>query len=534
MKLFLAFLLLTAILLTACKDATTSIDTATVFRYNEHANVTSLDPAFAKDQRNIWVVNQLFNGLVRLDENLEVTTDIATHWNISNDALTYTFFIQPDVYFYHDATLPKSLPQRTVTATDFKFSLERLTDPSLASPGAWIMADVASITALDALTLEIKLKNQFPAFLGLLTMKYASVVQPEAVAYYGDTFRANPIGTGPFYLKRWEENVKMVLRKNPNYFEKDVNGSALPYLEAVAITFKNDKQSEFLEFAQGNLDFINAIDPSYKDELLTTNGDLKPAYYKSVNLIKTPFLNTEYLGINLNSKQPEYKSKALRQAINHSFDRVKMIKYLRNNIGIAATSGFIPQGLPSGGVVKGYDYDVVKARKLVAQYKKESGDKNPKIEIVTSANYLDLCEFIQKELEKTGIAATVTVMPPSTIRQERSKGNLNVFRSSWIADYPDAENYLSLFYAPNVTPVGSNYTYFKNNSFDSLYEQALAQPDSKARRALYIKMDSILINEAPVVSLYYDQSVRFVSKRVTGMQVNGVNMLDLVKVKKTR
>lgn len=521
--------LLLLIIIISCKDASLQIDDSTVFRYNEHANITTLDPAFAKDQRNIWACNLIYNGLVKLDKNLEVVADLASSWQVSEDALTYTFTLKKDIYFHENSAFAKA---RTVTAADFKYSLERLSDPKVASSGAWVMSNVKSITAPADHQLIIELQQPFPAFLGLLTMKYCSVVMPEAVKHYGNEYRSNPVGTGPFYLKRWEENVKMVLRKNKHYHEVDDSGTSLPYLEAVAITFKSDKQSEFLEYAQGNLDFINAIDPSYKDELLTTTGDLKPKYESTTRLVKAPFLNTEYLGLYLDSNTPELQSKLLRQAINKGFDREKMIKYLRNNIGIPATSGLIPKGLPAGGVVQGYSYNVTEAQQLVQQYITETGDQNPEITITTGANYLDLCEFIQKELEKIGIATSVEVMPPSTLRQARSAGNLDIFRSSWIADYPDAENYLSLGYSKNFSPNGPNYTHFKNHRYDQLYEQALTLPSAADRKDLYIKMDSIIISEAPIVPLYYDESVRFISKKVSGLETNAVNMLDLSRVRK--
>lgn len=523
---FLLFILL----FISCGTDDIAIDSSTVFSYNEHANITTLDPAFAKDQRNIWACNLIYNGLVKLDKNLEVVPDLAASWTISQDALTYTFRLKDDVYFHENSAFAKA---RKVTATDFKYSLERLIDPAVASNGAWVMTHVEHIKVIDAETLVIELKQAFPAFLGLLTMKYCSVLMPEAVAHYGNSYRSNPVGTGPFYLKRWEENVKMVLRKNQQYHEQDSTGHALPYLEAVAITFKSDKQSEFLEYAQGNLDFINAIDPSYKDELLTTTGALQPKYESTTQLIKAPFLNTEYLGFYLDSNTPEIKSKPLRQAINKGFDRKKMIKYLRNNIGIPATSGLIPAGLPAGGVVKGYEYNRTEAIELVQQYIAATGNKNPSITITTGANYLDLCEFIQKELEKIGITTSVEVMPPSTLRSNRSAGQLDIFRSSWIADYPDAENYLSLGYSKNFSPNGPNYTHFKNETYDLLYEQALRLPSATDRKELYIKMDSIIINEAPIVPLYYDESVRFISKKVTGLETNAVNMLDLTRVRKS-
>jgi len=335
-------------------------------------------------------------------------------------------------------------------------------------------------------------------------------------------------------MKRWEENVKLVLRRNKNYHETDENGKPLPYLEAVAITFKNDKQSEFLEFAQGNLDFINALDPSYKDELLTSQGSLKPKYEESVNIIKAPFLNTEYLGLQLDSDTPELQSLKLRRAINHGFDRKQMIKYLRNNIGQAATSGFIPKGLPAGGITSGFNYDPNYAKQLIEEYKQETGDSNPEITISTNANYLDLCEYIQKELEKIGLSVNIDVMPPSTLRQARSAGQLDVFRSSWIADYPDAENYLSLFYSKNFAPNGPNYTHFSNELYDRYYEQSLINPKASEREELYVKMDSLIIDNAAIVPLYYDQSVRFISKKVTGLETNGINILDLTRVKKSK
>lgn len=518
------------LLLASCTNSGKSIDNSTVFRYNEHANITTLDPAFAKDQRNIWACNQIYNGLVKLDNNLNIVPDLASSWQVSDDALSYTFYLKKGIRFHDDPAFAKA---RTVNAHDFKFSLERLQNAELAAPGSWVMDPVQNIVVNNEYELTIQLKQVFPAFLGLLTMKYCSVIPQEAVGFYGNELRKNPIGTGPFYLKRWEENVKMVLRRHPNYFETDAKGNQLPYLEAVAISFKPDKQSEFLEFAQGNIDFINGLDPSYKDELLTSNGDLKPKYKQTVSLKKHPFLNTEYLGLNLKSGGDALKSPLIREAINIGFDRVKMIKYLRNNVGKPALHGFIPMGLPAGGVVNGYEYDPERAAQLILQYKERYPDNVPSIAISTGANYLDLCEYIQRELEKIGLSVSVEVMPPSTLRQMRKAGNLQVFRSSWIADYPDAENYLALFYSKNQAPSGSNYTFFNDTVYDALYEKSLQLGNLKDRLPLYKSMDSIIVNQAPVVPLFYDESMRFISKNVHGLESNAVNMLELKSVSKT-
>lgn len=523
------FLFFTGTLLISCGNDSEKNKDHLVFRYNEFANISSLDPAFAKDQRNIWPCNQLYNGLVQLDENLNVQPDLAKSWTISDSGKTYTFLLRTDVFFHKNAIFGKD-STRTVKSDDVAFSLKRLTDPQVASPGSWVLRNVESFETVNDSVFKIHLKQTFPAFLGLLSMKYCSVIPTEMEQL---DFRTSPIGTGPFHFKRWEENEKLVFRRNELYFEKDEHGNQLPYLEAVAITFLTDKQSEFLQFAQGNIDFLSGLDPSYKDELLTIEGKLREKYADRVRMKTSPYLNTEYLGIYLDSELPENKSLLLRKAINYGFDRTKMITYLRNGIGFPGVNGIIPKGLPGFADLEGYTYQPEKAAELVETYKQNTGDKNPGIAISTSAIYVDLCEYIQRELQKIGIEASVNVMPPSTIRQQRSIGELQVFRASWIADYPDAQNYLSLFYSKNFSPNGPNYTHFSSNEFDKLYEKSLQTTEDKKRIALYTKMDSIIIAHAPIVPLYYDEVVRFTQKNVSGLGINPVNMLDLSRVKKS-
>jgi ABC-type transport system substrate-binding protein len=236
----------------------------------------------------------------------------------------------------------------------------------------------------------------------------------------------------------------------------------------------------------------------------------------------------------MGSKSPEIKSKTLRKAINHGFDRVKMVTYLRNGMGIPAIHGFIPKGLPGFDAIEGFTYEPAKARALVAQYKLETGDDFPEISIGTNSQYLDLCEYIQRELQKLGIAVTIDVVPPSTLRQLKSSGELDLFRASWVADYPDAENYLSLFYSPNFTPNGPNYTHYKNEVFDSLYVKAQSISNIEERKLLYTKMDSLVITEAPIIPLFYDMAVRFVNNKVTGLGINPQNFLVLKRVKKSK
>ncbi|MEP5340394.1 MAG: ABC transporter substrate-binding protein [Algibacter sp.] len=502
-----------------------------VFRYNEHKNIGSLDPAFAKDNADIWATNQLFNGLVQMNSHLNVMPCIAKSWTISEDALTYSFSLRNDVYFHKHHVFKKD-STRIAIAKDFEYSFNRLLDKKMASPGSWVLNKVDHFEAINDTLFQIQLKQPFPAFLGLLTMKYCSVVPKEIIEHYNNDFRANPIGTGPFKFKRWEENIKLVFRKNTNYFEKDDNDKPLPYLEAVAVTFLPDKQSEFLQFAQGNIDFVSGLDASYKDELLTATGELRPLYTNSTNMIRGPYLNTEYLAFYMDSEIHEIQSDLIRKAINYGFDRKKMMIYLRNGVGIPANGGFIPKGLPGYDNTIGYSYQPKKAKQLIEQYKTETGQTNPKITITTIGNYLSFCEYIQRELQKTGLIVNVDVIPAATLKDAKANGQLDLFRASWVADYPDAENYLSLYYSKNFTPNGPNYTHFKNKQFDLWYEQAFTETNTLKRQLIYTKMDSLVMQKAPIIPLFYDEVVRFTRKNVSGLGINPTNLLDLKRVKK--
>ena len=525
------FLFCITIVFSSCTSKNKSNNDSQVFRYNEHKNIGSLDPAFAKDLSDIWAANQLFNGLVQMDDSLIVQPSIAKTWHISQDALSYAFTLRNDVYF-HKHSLFGSDSTRTVTAKDFEYSFNRLNDKQVASPGSWVLGKVETFKAVNDSTFNIQLNQPFPAFLGLLTMKYCSVVPKEIVEHYGSDFRSNPIGTGPFKFKRWEENLKLVFRKNHNYFERDAQGNSLPYLEAIAITFLPDKQSEFLQFAQGNIDFVSGLDASYKDEILTVKGELREFYANDVNMIRGPYLNTEYLAFFMDSNVTEVQSDLLRKAVNYGFDRKKMMTYLRNGIGIPANGGFIPKGLPGFNSKVGFTYQPEKAKALITQYIQETGNQNPEITITTTSNYLSFCEYIQRELQKHGLMVNVDVIPPSTLKEAKANGKLDMFRASWIADYPDAENYLSLYYSKNFAPNGPNYTHFKDIQFDEWYEQAFTETNTKKRELLYAKMDSLVMDKTPVVNMFYDEVVRFTRKEVSGLGINPINLLDIKRVKK--
>lgn len=512
-----------------------------VFNLNIDQGLTTLDPAFARNQNATWMINQVFNGLVQIDSNLNTIPCIAKSWETSADGLSYTFTLRNDVYF-HDDPVFKNGKGRKVIAADFVYSFNRLIDPKVGSSGGWIFSDkvkdIHNFIAVNDSTFQVKLVKPFPAFLNLLTAQYCSVVPHEVVDHYGKDFRSHPVGTGPFKFKYWKEDEILVLLKNEKYWEKE-GDQRLPYLDAVKVTFINDKQSAFMNFIKKELDFFDKVDGSYRDDILTKSGKTTNKYKGEFQLRKGAYLCTEYLGILVDTakaivKHSPLRDKKVRQAINYAIDKKKLIKYLRNSIGTPADAGFVPAGMPGFDrtQVKGYSYDPKKAEALLAAAGYPDGKGLPLITLSASTTSKDLIEFVQGELGAIGIKVKVDVNPSASLRDLMSKNEVTFFRGSWIADYPDAENYLSVFYSKNRVPFGPNYTGYFNDDFDRLFEQSYYEKDPEKRYALFHQMDNMILEHAAIVPIYYDQSVVMLQNNISGYPMNALNLMILKRVHK--
>ncbi len=525
--LYSALLLVPAAFMIGCSENADS--KKQVFRYNEATGIASLDPAFAKNQSVMWAVHQLYNTLVEVDSNLNIVPSLAKAWTVSPDRKTYTFYLRRGVYFHDNPAFPGG-KGRELVATDVVYSLNRIIEPSVASSGAWIFngrVDTAKpFVALNDTTLQLKLLHPFHPILGILTMPYCSIVPKEVVERFDGDFRRNPCGTGPFFLKYWQEGDALVLHKNYRYWQHDSTGKRLPYLDAVQVSFFNNKSTEFLQFRQGKLSFVNDIGPAFKDELLTRSGDLRNEWKGKLVLKKHPYLNVEYFGILTGSNSPLH-SKLVRQAINYAIDRDKLVLYLRNSIGIAAKAGFVPAGLPSLNTenVKGYGYNPKKALDLLNKAGYFTSMHKPVVTLTSIPMYAEIASFVAKELENIGMNVKVDIVQKSLLLEQTAKGTTSFFRGSWIADYPDAENYMAVFYSKNPAP--PNYTRYKNEAFDKLYEQALQETIDSARYKLYHQMDQLVIEDAPIVPIWYDMVLHVLQPNLKSFQPNALNMLEL-------
>jgi len=528
------------LIFTSCKDTSKPEDWRTIFNYNEMNDVTSLDPAAASNFENIGPVNQLYNGLVQMDDSLNVKPCIAKQFNISPDGLCYTFNLRNDVYF-HDNICFENGKGRKVTAKDFSFSFNRLFDSKVSSATTLLnkidrseKTNFKGFIPVNDSVFKIYLTEPFSTFINILTMKYFSVLPYEAIDYYKNDFRRNPVGTGPFIFKLWDEGNKLILIKNPSYFERDTKNVRLPYLDAVTVSFIKDRETAFMELLNGKFDMLSGANAFNTNEVLDKDANLRDFYSKKFYLQKETFLKTDYIGILVDPnlalvKNSPLKLKAIRKAINYAFDRDKLVKYLRNSLGKAAHAGFIPKGMKSYNpqAVKGYSYRPDKVGELLKEAGFPGGKGLPELTLHVTNDSKEQVEYIQSQLAENHIKINISIEKASVLRQAVNSCEYNFFKKSWFADYADEENFMSLFYSKNFTPQGVNFFHFKNETFDKAYEkvQTINNPEEKIR--LYQKMDSLIIDEAPVIPLFYDEVVRLVSLHIQHLTTNPMNLLNL-------
>ncbi len=508
-------------------------DSRTVFRYNESGSVNSLDPAYAADLETMWIINQLYDGLVELDQNLDIRGNVAEMWDISSDGLIYTFHLRNNILFPSD----ENFDARKVCANDFIFSFNRIIDSTIASPGRWIFKNLRASNPFEApndSTLIIHLAQPQGSFLQMLSTSFASLVRPEAVEKFGKDFRQHPSGTGPFQLAFWEEQVSMVLHRNPNYWMHDFKtGKSLPFLDAVQIDFLKDAFAEYQGFISGKYDFMSGIDAAYIDQLLSAEGHLKEEWTDRIRLEHEPFIKTDYIGFYLEGEKSIVHDLRYRQLLSMTIDRKELCAKLRNNIIVPAESGFIPPQLKSNSSKHpNLLFDSSKVKKLKAELEKYWGAPLPSITLTITPEYADIFEYLQHEWQKQGIDVEISTLQSGSFKEKVAKGQVVAFRKNWLADYPDGENFLQVFTKELFSPNGPNYTHFYNRDWETQYKMATSENIRIKRAAQWNQLDSALMNELPVIPLYHDQVLHFVSNHVDHWSINAINMLDLTQVQK--
>ena len=507
------------------------------------AKIKGLDPIFADDLYSGQEVGRVYEGLLQY-HYLKRPYILIPHLaeilpEVSSDGKMLTFHLKKGVLFQDDPSFKATGGKgREMTAEDVVYSWKRLADPKLSSSGWWIFDGkiiglnewrnasskagstdysqaVEGLRALDRYTVQIKLIQRSAQFLYFLAMPFSAIVPREAVDTYGKEFLNHPVGTGPFKLQEFNPSSKLVWVKNPTYRrelypsegepgDKEAGlledaGKPLPLSDKVIVQIIIESQPQWLNFLAGKLDSSSIPKDNFSQAITASKELTLELKAKGIHLIKAPDVDITHESFNM-SDPLMGKNKLLRQALSLAYDQEEVIKLFYNGRAIAA-QGPIPPGLA------GYDpdftnpyrqFNVAKAKDLLAKAGYPGGKGLPPIEYATIADSTSrqMNEFLERSLSAIGVSLKVNSYswPEFNAAIKNRKGQM--WGYAWGGDYPDAENFLQLFYSKNSSP-GPNDSNYSNPEFDKLYEKSLTLQDTPERTALYRQMAKIVIEDCP-------------------------------------
>lgn len=477
----------------------------------------TLDPALANDSSSTFVIRQLFGGLVTLDQDLQVIPDLASDWQISADGRVYTFTLHPEARF-HDG--------RPVVAADVVYSLERACDPALGSnlPCGTYLIDIvgaaerlagqtdqiAGLQAPDDRTVVITIDAPKAHFLSKLTYNTAYVVDRENVER-GDDWTEQPNGSGPFRLKEWRHDQRIVLARNEHYYRGP------PKVDQVDILLGAEASRPLVLYEQGEIDFTE-VGTSVVARLEYEGSPL------AEQLRVTPELSLSYVGFN--TQMPPFDDPKVRQALTLVVDREKIARVTYEG-RLARARGILPPGMPGyDEALEGLAHDPERARQLLAESRYGGVDGLPRITLYTSGGGTAalLQEIYRLEL---GLEIELRQIEWADFLVGLDERRYPMFVLSWIADYPDPQNFLEvLFYSQSP----SNHTAYANGEVDRLLEEAALEQDPDRRIVLYREIERRIVADAPVIPLTHGVSYSLTKPSVRGLKVTPMGLLDLSTV----
>lgn len=529
-----------------------------IFKVNEVEDFKNLFPLSINDATSFRIAGQVYQGLLKLDQaTLEVKPCLAASFSVSEDATKYTFKLNKGVKFQDDACF-KDGKGREFTAHDVKYCFDRICTASADNVVYWLFESkvkgakeyyestkpgksakkngVEGIRVIDDYTIEIELNFPFSAFPKLIAHNGCWIFPKEAYEKYKDEMRVQMVGTGPFIRQTVKDEV-VLLKRNPNYWEKDEHGNQLPYLDGVKYTFKDQKKTEFLEFNKKHLDMVWKL-PVEEIQFILANRDNASSGNSARILQETPALAIQFYGFQTQGEI--FSNKKVRQAFNYAIDREKLCTFTLQGEGRPATYGFVPPytGYPYQNIT-GFSYDPAKAKALLSEAGYSGGRGFPACTLYFNSggttNEL-LAVAIQNELkENLNIDVAIQMMKQKQLIEFFESGKADFWRSAWVADYPDPENFLNMFYGKYVPENPDdmslvNFSRYKNDDYDKLYEEALRETDETKRMELFAKCDQMIIDEAVVMPIYYDTYQRLLQTNIANFPINAMEYRDFSRV----
>jgi oligopeptide transport system substrate-binding protein len=532
-----------------------------VFRYNETEFYKSLYPLGITEVVGHRITNQVYEGLVRFNQkDLTIEPCLAKSWDVDSSATVYTFHLQTGVVFHDDPCFADG-KGRVMTAHDFEYCVDLLCTPDPKNNGFTFYRDIVrganelytarekknekaaiavnlGVKALDDSTLQITLVKPFADLLNRLALPFVAVFPKEAVEKYKGDILNHTVGTGPFVIKAVKTDEAVVMARNEKYWGKDEFGNQLPYLDGIKVSFIKEDKTEMLELAKGNLEMKYRLPFSMIDDILDENKQLK-GEYKKFQLQVTPEYAIQFYGFLVPDKV--FADKNVRLAFNYAIDRAKIADYTAKGEGVPAFNGFVPLGIPGydNSLVKGHGFDIKKAKEYMAKAGYPDGKGFPKITLEINSGggrNLDVAEAIKSMLSQNlNIQIDLSQVVWAQHTNNVELGKTNFWRFGWVADYPDPNNFLNLFYGKNVPATMEEAAYtnpsrYKNPAFDALYEKALTTTNEAERNKLYAQLDQMIVDDAPVLLIYYSMNRRLLQPYVRNCPNNGMEYRNFREV----
>lgn len=567
MKKSLFFILSLAVFYTSCSNPGSESGSTKVakgdkvyggsLRINETENYQTLYPFAITDIGSAHIANQIYEGLVKFNtKDLSIKASLAEKWDLDPSGTTYTFHLKKGVKFQDNECFPEG-KGREVRAGDFKYSFELLcTDSKDNSNFAATFKDrvlgankffeaskgkpngeIEGVKVVDDYTLKITLVKPSSSFLYVLASPAATVIPKEAVEKYGIESK---VGTGPFVFVENAGNDKVILKRNENYHGIDSLGNQLPYLDSIIITFLSTKKQELDNFQNGDLAMVIGLpSESIKDMVESQIADFQNKPPKYV-LERSPEMASQYYEFNL-TKEP-FNNVKVRQAFSYAIDKNKIIEeVLKGEAYGPGTNGICPPSFKGYDITKinGYDFDPTKAKKLLAEagYPNGKGFPKAKIELNSggSKNANVVLEIQKQLMEYLNINVDFEVVSQKQKLEDAKYARAEIFRAAWIADFPSPENFLWTMYGGSVpsdinAPSFPNTPRYKNPEFDKLFEAGQSAKTQEEAYADFLKAEQILMNDAPIMVLWYDENYRLIKSNVRNFFSNPMRYRDYSEV----
>ncbi len=437
-------------------------------------DVTSFDPVEPFDNSSIWTMLHIYDQLVVAGKDgASIEPGAADSWK-SPDGKTWVLHIRDGIKFSDGTPL---------TASDAAFALQRAAASGSNFEDNFALID--QVTATSPNTLVIILKKPSASFLAYTSLYAASIVPEKQFTAQGKKFWDKPVGSGPYMLTEWVKNDHIILKRNPNYWQKPY-----PYLDEVRFDVVTDGNTRMLKFRSKELDIATDVPPNQVEALRRTPG-------VSVNLY--PQMRTDYIMLNL-ARKP-FSDVRVRRALNYAFDRQAILKSVLFGYGNLAGS-LLPPMLYYNNQLKPYPYDVNRAKALLREAGYANGFDTELL--IVSGDPIDsqIATILQDAWKAIGVNLKITVLESGAVRARRNSSNFDIYKRYFTSDVIDPDE-LTAFVLDYAGGAIAKWAGFKNDRITQLAAAAEAEMNTDKRKAMYFEIQKIAYDEAFGIPLYH-------------------------------